>query len=60
MCVCVCVCVGGGGGGGILASGKHIPNLLTNCPTKLQEIKSMYANITPGQCTQILLPDISS
>ena len=33
--------------GGILASGIHIPNLLTNYSTKLHEIKTMSTNITP-------------
>ena len=33
---------GSGGGGVILASRIHIPNLLTNYPTKLHEIKTVH------------------
>ena len=37
---------GGGEGDGVLASGILIPNLLTNYPTKLHEIKTMCTNIS--------------
>ena len=54
---------GGGGGGeeeeegrtGTLASGIHIPNLLTNYPTKLHEIKTMCTNITPEHICLIVM-----
>ena len=52
-------------GGGGEAPGIHIPNLLTNYPTKLHEIKTMCTNITPEHmsnchvCAPILLPNIS-
>ena len=35
-----------GGGGGGINSGIHIPNLLTNYPMNLHQIKAMCTNIT--------------